>query len=60
MPDHACDRGAVRLDLGASRSQAYQPDPDAGGPLGRGSDRTQNIHFGVVRLDCLGDQVADH
>jgi hypothetical protein len=27
MPDHACDRGAVRLDPGASRSQAYQPDP---------------------------------
>jgi hypothetical protein len=25
MPDHACDRGAVRLDPGASRSQAYQP-----------------------------------
>jgi hypothetical protein len=22
MPDHACDRGAVRLDPGASRSQA--------------------------------------
>jgi hypothetical protein len=29
MPDHACDRGAVRLDPGASRSQAYQPDEDA-------------------------------
>ena len=26
MPDHACDRGAVRLDPGASRSQAYQPE----------------------------------
>ena len=25
MPDHACDRGAARLDPGASRSQAYQP-----------------------------------
>jgi len=25
MPDHARDRGAVRLDLGASRSQVYQP-----------------------------------
>src|SRR5271166_237865 len=24
MPDHACDRGAARLDPGASRSQAYQ------------------------------------
>jgi hypothetical protein len=24
MPDHACDRGAVRLDPGASRSQAYR------------------------------------
>src|SRR5580658_340953 len=29
MPDHACDRGAVRLDPGASRSQAYQPDEHA-------------------------------
>ena len=29
MPDHACDRGAVRLDPGASRSHAYQADPDA-------------------------------
>jgi hypothetical protein len=28
MPDHACDRGAARLDPGASRSQAYQPDAD--------------------------------
>jgi hypothetical protein len=28
MPDHAGDRGAVRLDLGASRSPAYQPDED--------------------------------
>ena len=28
MPDHACDRGAARLDLGASRSQAYQPNED--------------------------------
>jgi hypothetical protein len=28
MPDHACDRGAVRLDPGASRSQAYQPEAD--------------------------------
>jgi hypothetical protein len=26
MPDHAGDRGAVRLDLGASRSLAYQPE----------------------------------
>ena len=26
MPDHACDRGAVRLDPNASRSQAYQPE----------------------------------
>src|SRR5271170_6762852 len=26
MPDHACDRGAARLDPCASRSQAYQPD----------------------------------
>ena len=24
MPDHACDRGAARLDPGASRPQAYQ------------------------------------
>ena len=24
-PDHACDRGALRLDPRASRSQAYQP-----------------------------------
>jgi hypothetical protein len=29
MPDHASDRGAVRLDPGASRSQAYQPDEHA-------------------------------
>ena len=28
MPDHVGDRGAVRLDLGASRSPTYQPDPD--------------------------------
>jgi catechol 2,3-dioxygenase-like lactoylglutathione lyase family enzyme len=28
IPDHACDRGAARLDPGASRSQAYQPDAD--------------------------------
>ena len=28
MPDHACDRGAVRLDPDASRSQAYQADED--------------------------------
>jgi hypothetical protein len=27
-PDHAGDRGAMLLGLGASRSQAYQPDPD--------------------------------
>jgi hypothetical protein len=26
MPDHAGDRGAVRLDPGASRSPAYQPE----------------------------------
>jgi len=32
MPDHARDRGAVRLDPGASRSQAYQPDPGVGEP----------------------------
>ena len=33
MPDHACNRGAARLALGASRSQAYQPDAD-GRPAG--------------------------
>jgi hypothetical protein len=34
MPDHACDRGGARLDPGASRSQAYQPDPGVDRPLG--------------------------
>jgi hypothetical protein len=33
MPDHACDRGAARLDLGASRSQAYQPEADVSNRL---------------------------
>jgi hypothetical protein len=28
------------------------------GPLGCGSDRTQNIQFGAARASRLGDQVA--
>jgi hypothetical protein len=35
MPDHLGDRGAVRLDLGASRSPTYQAESDASAwPLG--------------------------
>jgi len=34
MPDHACDRGAVRFDPGTSRSQAYQPCAVAFVPAG--------------------------
>jgi hypothetical protein len=30
------------------------------GPLGCGSDRTQNIQFGAARASRLGDQVAAH
>jgi len=29
-------------------------------PLGRGSDRTQNMQFGAARASRLGDQVAAH
>jgi hypothetical protein len=42
MPDHARDRGAVRLDLGAARSQAYQPD-EVGGQ--KGSDLEQGMQI---------------
>jgi hypothetical protein len=38
MPDHVGDRGAAHLDLGASRSPAYQADPGGGRQLGRAVD----------------------
>jgi hypothetical protein len=39
---HACDRGAVRLDPCASRSQAYQPDPGVGHPIGSCASHTDH------------------
>jgi hypothetical protein len=55
MPDHAGDRGAVRLDPGASRSPAYQPDPDIRELAGRPISRAQITRFGVTPGDRLAD-----
>lgn len=50
MPNHACDRGAVRLDPGASRSQAYQPDADVAGRM--------TVNLQAVRLVFDVDRAA--
>ena len=49
MPDHVGDRGAVRLDPGASRSPTYQADPDVGRLLGCVHGKTQNLRFGLAQ-----------
>src|ERR1700685_3886755 len=56
MPDHACDRGAVRLDPGASRSQAYQPDPDVRHPTAT-STRIQITQFASAQGGALATKV---
>jgi len=48
MPDHACDRGAARLDPGASRSQAYQSIQYVSCGRGRGRHRLDQVP-GVVK-----------
>ena len=45
MSDHACDRGAARLDPGASRLQAYQPDEDGQGSRSRQEDPRLGHHL---------------
>jgi len=60
MPDHACDRGTARLDPGASRSQAYQPDEGVSETERQHSVTNADLRRGARSPNPGAARLADH